>query len=356
MRNGTAGEWTRMNRDAWTLQEDLRIGRLEGDGPDVFGRISEVIPGIDGTIWVLDSQARQLEQFDSDGAPLRTLGRPGEGPGELGAYPCAFASPEGEIWVESGRRWQRWSARGELLGTQLVTRSLGCGILAWRGDELAAALARYDPATQEFSSALILHERSPDGSVIVRDTVPMPTIPDGPTVEWTEAGRVMSRLRLPLAHSPGYFLQRSGVFWVTDGGGLYRFRRQTLEGDTLLIVERAYGLVAVPDSIRAAEIEGLNRGDRGYPDDFTPSDVPRVFPPFERIIEAEDGTLWLRRRIEGGQSAYDVFSANGEYLGPVLLPSGLQDFSERAITEDHVYGVARGQLDVHYAVRLRIHK
>ncbi|HEX2168026.1 MAG TPA: hypothetical protein VHG09_12405 [Longimicrobiales bacterium] len=85
-------------------------------------------------------------------------------------------------------------------------------------------------------------------------------------------------MRLPLAHSPSYSLQ-DGVFWVTDGGGAYRFRRQTLEGDTLLVVERGYDPVPVPDSIRTAEIEGLAGEGRGYPDDFDPSDVPAVFPP-----------------------------------------------------------------------------
>jgi hypothetical protein len=182
----------------------------------------------------------------------------------------------------------------------------------------------------------------------------MPTIPDGPTVEWFEGGMRRRSARLPLAHSPRYFLQDSGVFWVTDGGGVYRFRRQALEGDTLLIVERPYEPVRVPDSIRAAEIEGLDWGDRGYPDDFNPSDVPSVFPPFERIVEAEDGTVWLRRRIRGGQLSFDVFHNDGEFLGAVALPSELGAFSIHSITEDHMYGVTRDELDVQYVVRLRI--
>lgn len=356
VQNGTTGRWARMAQDAWALQEDLRIGRLEGDGPDVFGSVRNVIPGTEGSIWVLDSQARELRQFRSDGTFIRTVGGPGDGPGEFGGNTCAFGGPHGEIWVESGGRWQRFDADGELVGGQRVTRSLGCGILTWRGEEMAAAFAEFDPATREFSAALILHDRSPDGTVTVRDTLPMPTIPAAPIVEWFRDGRRRMSDRLPLAHSPSYFLQRTGVFWVTDGGGPYRFRRQALEGDTLLLVERAHEPEPVSDSIRNAEIERLNRGDLGYPDGFDPSAVPMVFPPFERIFEAEDGTVWLRRRTRGGQLSYDVFHASGEFLGNVPLPSDLRAFSEHSITGNHVYGVARDELDVQYVVRLRIRK
>jgi hypothetical protein len=356
VKNGAEGRWALEDREAWTLTEELRIGRVEGDGPDVFGQIRNVIPGAAGTIWILDSQSRELKQFGPDGAFLRTLGGPGGGPGEFGSNPCAFAGQDGEIWVESGNRWQRWTADGELLGAQPVTRSLGCGIRAWRGDELVTGDVEYDPATRERSVFLILHDRSPQGTVTVRDTVPMPTLPDGPTVQWLEGERVRSTGPLPLAHMPRVFLEDSGFLWVSDGGGPYRFRRQTLEGDTVLIVERDYEPVAVPDSIRSAEIEGLFQPGLGYPDGFDPSSVPGVFPPFEQIIEAQDGTLWLRRRVQGGEPAYDVFNDRGAFLGPVPLPPGLLDFSERVITADHIYGIARDELDVQYVVRLRIRR
>lgn len=352
--NEADGRWVRTAEEAWRLEEDLRIGRLEGEGPDVFGQIRGVIPGADGTIWIMDSQASELRQFDSNGAFLRTVGGPGEGPGEFGSNPCAFAGPDDEIWVESGGRWQRFGPAGELLGGQQVTRSLGCGILAWRGEELAAALARFDPRTQDITAALILHDRSADGTVTARDTVAMPAIPDAPIVAWYEGERRRRSMRLPLAHSPGYFLQNNGVFWVTDGGGAYRFRRQTLEGDTLLVVERAYDPVPVPDSIRTAEIEGLKWDERGYPDDFDPAEVPAVFPPFERIVEAGDGMLWLRRRIEGGRISFDVFDTNGEFLGNVGVPPEYGTFRIHSITKDHIFGVIRDELDVQYAVRVRI--
>ena len=354
VRNADEGRWARMDQDGWTLGEDLRIGRVEGDGPDVFGHIRNVIPGTAGTIWALDSQARELRQFGPDGAFLRTVGGPGDGPGEFGGNTCAFAGPHGEIWVESGGRWQRFNAGGELIGEQQVTRSLGCGIFAWRGEELAVAFSDFDPATQEFSSAFVLHDRLQDGTVTVRDTVPAPRIEDGPMAEWFQDGRLRRTARLPLAQSPGYFLQHGGVFWVTDGGGAYRFRRQTLEGDTLMIVERPHEPVPVPDSIRDAEIEGLYWEGVGYPEGFNPSDVPGVFPPFERIIEAEDGTVWVRRQVHGGDVSFDVFHASGEFLGNVPLPPGLRAFIEHWITESHVYGVARDELDVQYIVRLRI--
>lgn len=356
-RNGALGLWARTGQAAWTLAEDLRIGRAEGGGPEVFEQVQNVIPGTGGSIWVLDAGAHALRQFGPGGASLQTVGREGQGSGEFGSNPCAFPGPDGEIWVESGGRWQRFSAAGKLLGGQPETRSMGCAIVAWRGDEMAAADLVYDRVTRGLSSALILYNRLPDGTVVPRDTMPFPKVPEGPTVNWSKGGRVIVTYPLPLAPSPGYFLQRSGVFWVTDGGGAYRFRRQTLEGDTLLIVERAYKPIAVPDSIRHVVIRRLRLNDRlGYPDDFNPSEVPRVFPPFERIAESDDGTIWLRRRVQGGRAAYDVFGRNGEFLGTVPLPPNFSTFIAHSITADHIYGVVRDALDVQYVVRLRIDK
>lgn len=82
--------------------------------------------------------------------------------------------------------------------------------------------------------------------------------------------------------------------------------------------------------------------------------MPTVFPPFERIIEAEDGTVWLHRRIHSGQVSFDVFDANGEFLGPVALPHESGTLSIHSITADHIYAVTRDEWDVQYAVRLRI--
>ena len=128
------GVWALTGAEPWRLVEDLRIGEFDGTGPYVFGSLRSVIPDPMGRIWVLEGQAFELRLFDAEGRFVRAVGRQGEGPGEFASNPCAFAGPDGEIWVESGGRWQRFDTAGVLLGGQPVTSTLGCGIRRWLPD------------------------------------------------------------------------------------------------------------------------------------------------------------------------------------------------------------------------------
>ena len=52
-----------------------------------------------------------------------------------------------------------------------------------------------------------------------------------------------------------------------------------------------------------------------------------------------------------GAKDWDVFDAEGRFLGVVTMPPR---FSPRSIVGDKIYGVFRDDLDVQYAVRMRI--
>ncbi len=73
--------------DDWRLQLPpvLLIGRSEGteDGPDLFGRINQVIRLSSGDIAVAEDLAGEIRVFDDGGGHLRTFGGRGEGPGEF---------------------------------------------------------------------------------------------------------------------------------------------------------------------------------------------------------------------------------------------------------------------------------
>src|SRR5687767_1702897 len=67
----------------WTIEPELRIGALEGDGPDNFGSIKGIAVDDQDRIAVLDAQAQEIRIFGADGKHLRTFGGKGAGPGEL---------------------------------------------------------------------------------------------------------------------------------------------------------------------------------------------------------------------------------------------------------------------------------
>ena len=64
------------------LIEELRLGRIEGSGPDIFADIDDLAVDADGRIYVADVGWREVRLFDRDGRFVRRLAPEGDGPGE----------------------------------------------------------------------------------------------------------------------------------------------------------------------------------------------------------------------------------------------------------------------------------
>jgi hypothetical protein len=94
--NPIDGVWD--SRTAWRVVEEVRIGTLEGDGPDMFGSIGSMEVDENGNIYVYERQALELRVFGPNGEHVRTVGREGGGPGE-------FKQVIGMDWAADGTLW-----------------------------------------------------------------------------------------------------------------------------------------------------------------------------------------------------------------------------------------------------------
>lgn len=361
VRNSAEGAWALAGAEPWRLEEEIRIGRLEGEPEYTFGRVAAIIPAGDGGMWVLDGQAAELRLYQPDGQFVRSVGRSGSGPGEFGGINiCSFMGPNGEIWIEDmTRRWQRFDLTGALLGEFRSTSNLGCGVrVTITGDRLLVVntVAPTSPGGIR-SSFYVEHRIDPSGALVAGDTFPTPTPPSPAMVTWRDSqGRPLRILYAPFTHRPQATPGPSGHFWVAPGGGAYTLVRTTLTGDTILVVERDFAPVTVPDSIRDRAIrefqpEGLT-ADGGFDVDR----VSRFFPPFEYLTFATDGSLWLRRFVDDGRLAYDIFTSDGYFQGTIALPDNLAGMFVHAITPEHLYGTVTDELDVPYVVRVAIRR
>jgi hypothetical protein len=88
--------------------------------------LTDVCPGADGSIAIVDEDAHRVQVFDGEGVFLRSFGSKGTGPGQF-RNPTAIAAVEGGGIIVSDRRRndvQIFSQEGELLGAEdFSTRS-----------------------------------------------------------------------------------------------------------------------------------------------------------------------------------------------------------------------------------------
>jgi hypothetical protein len=99
------------------LKEDLSLGGPEAQGDYAFGQVRTFVVDEAGSIYVLDSQASHVKVFDASGKYVRTIGRQGQGPGELELpMTLSFNRTSGELAVhQASRRMSYFKTDGTFL-------------------------------------------------------------------------------------------------------------------------------------------------------------------------------------------------------------------------------------------------
>ena len=106
--------------DQWTLEEEVRIGAVEGDPDYQFGAIGFIAVDSRDRMFVMDAMARHIKVFSSDGRYEQTIGRPGSGPGELGQQAIQLFMGPGDTLVVpdmANQRVNRYAPDGTSLGS-----------------------------------------------------------------------------------------------------------------------------------------------------------------------------------------------------------------------------------------------
>jgi len=88
------------SKDVFSLEEELSIGEVEGREEYMFSRIRSIAVDARERIYVLDYKEAHIKVFDKKGMYIRTIGRRGQGPGELGLPRNLIVTKKNEIMVE----------------------------------------------------------------------------------------------------------------------------------------------------------------------------------------------------------------------------------------------------------------
>jgi 6-bladed beta-propeller len=300
------------------LREDLSIGGPEAQGEAALDQIRQVLADDAGMLYVLDQRASHVKVFDASGKYLRTIGRKGQGPGEL-EYPMTLSLNErtGELAVHQQSRAIVFFKTD---GTYIRQLSLK-GMLAGR--------ARLDSRGQIYVLEIIMDNENsryatkklaPDGSLLA-------TISETPT----PAGKGnTTKAFIPVAF---YGIDREDRF-------IYGFPETyeiqifgPTETKVLRKITREYDPVAVTEEDKAEQRKDV---PPGYNREF---DFPKNRPAYSRFFLSDLGHIFVQtyEKADGGRLFHDVFDAEGRFIGRLpLKPSGvgIQKGKYYAVEED----------------------
>ena len=356
------------------LVEGLSIGLVEGDPNYLFGRINSIAVGPDGHVYVHDSQALEIRRFDQDGNWVRTYGREGQGPGELSRVDAIALGSDGRVMARDpgNGRVQVWSPEGEAVAQwPIVIPNSYRTTPLWIDQGGVAWVYTSDPSAGE-PFAAHMKRAAPDGSVI--DSLDAPPHPLEPMIAEAVSPDGMGRSRSPVPFAPssqwsvhpngGWLTARTDVYAIEivdpDGGPVLRFGR-TLTPVTVDPSERAWN--------RASIERGMQMTQPNWSWDGL--DIPATKPFFRSLHSGRDGRVWVLLHTPGVEEEnpfyrpenpnstatrwvdpprYDVFEADGSYLGVVDVPANFSPFGA-TYAGDHVWSVTTDDLGVQRLTR-----
>ncbi|UCC26158.1 MAG: 6-bladed beta-propeller [Gemmatimonadales bacterium] len=357
--------------EGWWVEELFRVGGDESVPASHFGYVADAALGEDGRIYVLDQRAQAVRVFDSDGGLVRSLGGPGEGPGELGRLATSV--------LESG---------GEILVVDWVQHRLSRYDVA-DGRVLPSLPLPHAPAAQSW------WESGGDGEVYLRSLSRSRATDGGWSsddwlLRWVDEARTDTVLRFeypatglgargaprlsPVVNAPAWAVLEDGrVAWTT------------LSADELRMVSPAGGVRLVrgaswvPHAPSQAERDALVRGvaarivmlgGMASAVDEVPVDHPETLPVLTDVRAGPEGSVWVQRagslrdahpmalntadppRGWGGPR-WEVLDPEGRYLGTVDLPPR---FRLMEIRGDTILGVQADRDLVDHVVILNLNR
>ncbi|HSW30785.1 MAG TPA: hypothetical protein VLH75_14960 [Longimicrobiales bacterium] len=343
------------------LVPDLEIGGTDQDEDAIFGLLDRrmvLLPG--GGVIVVDALGPEVLEYNGQGQLVRRFGRKGEGPGEY--KDAALAAIEGGLLLVADARNAK----------MIVYDSLGALVTEWRDSHLLAqpmavpysigrgggfvvrSVTRIAPLYYYFGFAFL----SASGDTL--DVLPAPYL-EKPGFRTGFAA--LQPQRIVEWHPQGYVVTAQSDVYAIEvlrpGGGVVRITRDwtpvKLHDEEWAVFEQMRAFMA-------------RRGPR-YP----PPEIPRVKPAISRILIARTGEIWAQRHTAavqmgpqpedimavGGARAnpwlepllLDVFGVDGEFLGSVSGPPGVE---VGAISGDTVWGVRSVAYDIPQLVRFVI--
>lgn len=281
-----------------------------------------------GVTYLLDAGSSNILRIDPTGDSIRSVGQPGEGPGDLGDPCClGFVSESSALLVyeESNRRYStfdeglnfvgsvavKWDRLGSLGSVRLANRPILHPRIAFTGleDTNHPQLLWLDSSGTVVDSELV--------------RLPTPMIPLRANFDNGSGAGVM--LEQPFGGTLLYAVSRNGAFAAANSSTYLIFLRKADGSITELRGPAMEGATVTPDERRRMHDrleKSLKQFGKGVSD--LPFPIPEHHAPLKALFFDADARLWVRyRRNSDSEDIGDIYAPTGEKLWSVTVPSSL---------------------------------
>lgn len=280
--------------DVFIIEEELSFGDDEEDEDYMFSDVSHITVDNNGRIYVLDRRESHVKLFDQDGKYIRTIGRKGQGPGELN-NPIFVYFPRNELLVTQFERLSFFSPEGEFLRVVLMKKD-------------SPSRARCDSHGNIFGTSYIFDPENPYYVLKKYD-------PEIEPVKELARIKIKRRRGVINRFSPNIYMTVDDEDNIIFGYSKdYELQIFNPEGDLIKKIIREYDPVEVTE-------EEKEKATQGAPPQLK-FEFSKYHPAFLRFVHDETGRLYVQSYEKGeGNNVYyhDVFNRDGRYIAKVQL-------------------------------------
>jgi len=285
--------------EVFILEEELSIGVAEGKKEYMFSEIRDITVDEDERIYVSDQIESHVKVFNKNGEYLRTIGRKGQGPGELN-YPTYISiTHQNELMVNAGNRSLSFFT---LDGAHVSSLSLakiftGRADINSKGNIIIHSYKRVPPNT-------IYELKMYDSTLNFILTYGSCSIPSG-------------TIRESYPFRPFFWWQIANNDNIVFGyPKTYEIQILNSEGKVIKRILREYDPVEVTQEEKEEYMKDYEKGHKFY--------FPQYHPAYRWFILDDEGRIYVRtfEKIEDGNGYYnDIFDSKGRYLVKIPLRS-----------------------------------
>jgi hypothetical protein len=342
--------------------EDVTIGQLDGPPEYTFSQVGGVTRDGLGRIYVADPGVGAVRVFDSAGSFLFTVGREGEGPGEMIRPICPTFGPSGLLWVRDGgnRRYDAFQVAEDsarpVRTVQMVHSDGGrCEPATFGPEGQLIDIGAETGSTGVLT--VVRHWIGDDGKVARLEMVPEPTLDEVNTVAINKkVTGGMATYYYPQPFGPqGLAAHGPGGVWATAVSS--RFSVDLHVDSSVVNISNPSYTRGPPLSDREKEAgeaqldEHVKRS--GKPRSaFAP--VPGRKPVLAGLMFDDSGRLWVElSRPDGDPRRANVYDQSGDLVGQYEWPREVSLHVPAWIGTDRALGISRDTLGVERVVALR---
>jgi hypothetical protein len=318
------------SEDLFSMEEELTIGEAEGREEYMFQQIITIAVNDAEDIYVMDYQAKHFKVFDKHGQYIKTVGRPGQGPGEFQGPRSILCTNQKEIVVSDMNRMAYFTLEGEFIKSARVAAAMIVTVDIDSSGNFLCFDIDMNKGVYE------LKKFDPDLNYLFSyGTSPLPGA--------TQRGGKGRELFLPVLRWDVINGDQIVCGYAKEG---YKIKIFDGSGNLIKRIERDY----TPLEVTQREVD---ERIADYPPERKENlYISKYFPPFYTVFSDDEGRIyvWTYERTPDWEGFYyDIFDAEGKYIFKVPFKT-----SPRVIKKNKFYTIEEDEDGFQYVKRYRM--